>query len=101
MTIEWLPLGAFILATMYTPGPNNISSASFGLAHGYRRTLPYMLGIALGFFLMMLASALLSASLLSAFPSLDAVMRYAGAAYILYLAYVVLKLGYAVDDGKA
>lgn len=100
MQIEWAPLGAFILATMYTPGPNNISSAGLGLAHGYRRTLPYMLGIALGFFLMMLASALLSATLLTAFPALDAVMRYAGAAYILYLAYAVLKLGYAVDDGK-
>ena len=52
-----IPLISFVIVTTFTPGPNNISSAAMGVAYGYRRTIPYLFGIASGFFLVMLAAA--------------------------------------------
>ncbi|MDO9546143.1 MAG: hypothetical protein Q7J07_05270 [Pelolinea sp.] len=34
--IDWLPALTFVLITALTPGPNNLSSASMGVLHGYR-----------------------------------------------------------------
>ena len=40
----------FVMVTTFIPGPNNISSASIGVRYGYRETLKYLTGIAVGFF---------------------------------------------------
>ena len=53
-----------------------------------------MLGLAAGVFLMMLLSGWISTLLLSFFPTLGPALRYLGAAYILYLAFVILKASY-------
>jgi cysteine/O-acetylserine efflux protein len=83
-----------VIVTTYTPGPNNISSASMGVLHGYRRTLSYILGIFTGFFLIMLVCGLVSTLLLRILPSFEVVLRIVGAVYILWLAYHTLKTSY-------
>ena len=98
MQTELLPLITFVLITTFTPGPNNISSAAMGVLHGYQKTLRYLLGICTGFFGMMLLSAGVSASLLNTFPMLESILRYVGAAYILYLAYATRKTSYTFDS---
>jgi len=100
MSENLLPLLSFILATVYTPGPNNISSAAMGVLHGYRKTLPYIMGIITGFFFVMMISAGVSASLLVTFPFLETILRYIGAAYILYLAYATFKSSYTFEEGE-
>jgi cysteine/O-acetylserine efflux protein len=98
MSANLFPLISFVLVTTFTPGPSNISSASVAVLHGYRKTLSYQGGLAAGVFLMMLTSGWISATLLSIFPVLESVFRYAGAAYILYLALGILKASYAFAD---
>ena len=98
LTDNILPLVTFVLITTFTPGPNNISSAAMGVLLGYKKSLRYLLGICVGFFGMMLLSALVSASLLNTIPALETILRYAGAAYILYLAYATLKTSYTFDS---
>jgi len=44
-----LPPAYFFLVTSITPGPNNIMLAASGMNFGYMRSLPHLLGIALGF----------------------------------------------------
>ncbi|MDX1521898.1 MAG: LysE family transporter [Anaerolineae bacterium] len=90
----------FVLITTFTPGPNNISSASMGVLHGYKETLNYLLGIVCGFFLVMLGAGLVSTTLLTLFPAFENVLRFVGAAYILYLAYSILKATYTFDEQK-
>lgn len=85
---------SFVLITTFTPGPNNISSASMGVLHGYKNSLNYLFGITIGFFLMMLLSAWISVSLLMVFPTVEATLRLIGAGYILYLAWGSLKASY-------
>jgi cysteine/O-acetylserine efflux protein len=62
--------------------------------HGYRKTLGYQAGLAAGVFLLMLISGWLSTTIVQMFPSFEPIMRYVGAAYILYLAFGILKASY-------
>jgi len=89
----------FVLITSFTPGPSNVSSAAMGALHGYRRTLKYLFGMTSGFLFVMFLCAWISASLLSLLPTFEPLLRYAGAAYILYLAYGILKASYSFDSG--
>ncbi len=91
MPSEWTAALTFILVTNFTPGPNNILSGSMGALHGFRRTLPFMLGVATGFCGLALACAGLSTALTAWLPSAAPVLRVIGAAYILYLAYGVYR----------
>jgi cysteine/O-acetylserine efflux protein len=89
---------AFVLISSFTPGPSNISSASMAVLHGYKNTLRYQLGLAVGVFALMFLTGLLSTTLLKIFPALEAILRYAGAGYILYLALGILRASYAFTE---
>ena len=99
MSIDLFPLISFVLITTFTPGPANISSASMGVLHGYRKSLRFLLGLVSGLFLVMLLSGLVSGTLLRFFPALEPILRYLGAAYILYLAFSILKASYTFEAG--
>ena len=98
MTTSLLPIISYILISSFTPGPSNISSASLAVLHGYKNTLRYQAGLATGVFLLMLLSGLLSTTLVRTFPALEPIMRYAGAAYVLYLAFGILKASYSFTE---
>jgi len=69
-----------------------------GVLHGYKNTLRYQVGLAAGVFLVMLLSGWISTTLLSLFPALEPALRYIGAAYILYLAFGILKASYIFTE---
>jgi len=94
-SLEIVPLLTFVMITTYTPGPNNISSASMGLLFGYLKSLPFLVGIASGFVIIMLACGGLSGFMTSLVPSLSTWLRWAGCAYILWLAFRTLKASYS------
>jgi cysteine/O-acetylserine efflux protein len=93
-SIQLLPMLSYVFISTFTPGPANISSSSLGVLHGFRRTLHYQAGLAVGVFVMMLAGGLASAALLRWLPALEPALRLIGAAYILYLAYGMLRASY-------
>ena len=98
MNIQYFSLITYILISTFTPGPSNISTASFALLRGYKNTIKYQVGLAAGVFILMSVSGLLSTTLLNSFPSFEPVLRYAGAGYILFLAFENLKTTYAFSD---
>ena len=83
------PLVAFSLVSAGTPGPNNILLWASGAAFGFRRTLPHVLGTAVGIGAMTLAVAIGLGAVLAAFPPLAVAMKVAGSVYLLYLAWQV------------
>jgi threonine/homoserine/homoserine lactone efflux protein len=86
-----------------TPGPNNLMLMASGVHYGVRRTLPHMAGVPLGFGAMTFAIGLGLAGVFARAPWLYVVLRYAAAAYILYLAYRMATakgVGSAVTGGK-
>ena len=98
MGIDFIPLVSFVMVTTFTPGPNNISSASMGVLYGYRDTVKYLAGITVGFFFIMLLCAYVSSTLLNLIPSVEPVLRIIGAAYILWLAIGTARASYAFKD---
>lgn len=98
MTLPLFPLIAYVLISTFTPGPSNISSASIAVLHGYKQTLRYQAGLAMGVFVMMLLSGWISTAVLGLVPVLEPVLRYGGAAYILYLALNLLRASYNFAD---
>jgi len=100
MNIDIVPLISFVIVTTFTPGPNNISSAAMGVTYGYRRTIPYLFGIASGFLLVMLAAAYLSSALLGVMPFAEQYLRWIGSGYILYLAFSTMRANYGFSGNS-
>lgn len=84
----------FSIATAGTPGPNNIMVSAAAANHGFRATFPHILGIAVGFSIMLLILGSGLAGPLAADPRLHNMLRWVGAAWMLWLA---LKI--ALADG--
>jgi cysteine/O-acetylserine efflux protein len=95
-----IPLISFVIITTFTPGPNNISSASMGLMYGYKKTFKYLLGITSGFFIVMIACAYLSSALLTVLPVVERYLRWIGACYILWLAIGTLRSSYSFSKAS-
>ena len=83
----------FALVMFFTPGPNNIMLMSSGLTYGFRRTLPHMAGVTLGFAFMIASVGVGLGTIFIAYPVLESVLKYAGAAYLVYLAIVIAMSG--------
>jgi threonine/homoserine/homoserine lactone efflux protein len=92
------PLVAFAAVTSLTPGPNNIMVTASGANFGFRRTIPHVLGVAIGFTVMVLAIGLGLSGIFEAFPVIHTLLRYGGAAYLLYLAYRIATAAPATPD---
>jgi cysteine/O-acetylserine efflux protein len=101
MDIEMIPLISFVIVTTFTPGPNNISSASMGVMCGYKRTFNFLAGIATGFFFVMMACAYISSALLTTMPIAERYLRWVGALYIVWLAIGILHADYSVSESTA
>lgn len=86
----------FAFAMSATPGPNTTMVAASGANFGLRRTWPHMLGVSLGFPLMLLAVALGAGEALRASPALQSALRWGGAAWMLWLAWRIATAAPAV-----
>ncbi len=94
-----LPLGLFAISTTITPGPNNVMLTASGVNFGFRRTVPHMLGIALGFPAMVAAIGLGLGGLFEAYPQIHEILKYVGIAYLLWLAWKVATAGQSEEAG--
>ena len=76
----------FSIATSGTPGPNNIMVSAAAANHGFRATIPHILGIAVGLAVMLLVFGSGLAGPLAADPRLHRILRWVGVAWMLWLA---------------
>jgi threonine/homoserine/homoserine lactone efflux protein len=76
----------FVSVMYLTPGPNNIMVLSSGLSFGFRPTVPHIAGITFGCAFMVSAVGLGFGTIFVAYPVLQTILKYAGAAYLVYLA---------------
>ncbi len=86
---ELLSLFLFMLGTGCSPGPNNIVASYSGFNFGIIKTLPHMLGVILGFTLMV---SILNFGLINIFkiyPLLQDILKISGSIFLIYLAYKI------------
>jgi threonine/homoserine/homoserine lactone efflux protein len=92
------PLILFAAAMCLTPGPNVVMITAAAANFGFRRVVPPMLGITVGFAIMIVAAGLGLAGLFQAEPRLQVVLKYVGTAYLLYLAWRIARAHAAHGD---
>ncbi len=86
-TDAFLALLVYALVTSITPGPNNFMLLASGVNFGFVRTIPHMLGIGMGFLSLLLGVGFGLGAVLTAFPALHTLLKIAGGAYLVYLAW--------------
>ena len=90
MSLETLlALFLFAFTTSITPGPNNMMLFASGVNFGFRRTIPHMFGIGAGFFSLLIAVGLGLGALMQSVPLLYTVLKFAGGAYLLWIAWKI------------
>ena len=90
----------FVFSVSITPGPNNVMIMTSGLNHGVKKSLPHLLGINLGFTLMLIIVGLGLGSLFEAVPGLHTMIKIIGASYLLYLAWIIGRTPTGPESGK-
>jgi len=79
----------FAFATAGTPGPNNMMLLASGANFGFRRTILHILGISAGLGAMVVAMGWGLSGVFRALPILHEILKWAGAAYMLWLAWKI------------
>ena len=79
----------FAVISAFTPGPNNMMLAASAATFGFRATWPHILGITVGFNLMVVTGLLGLNELFSAFPLVYNSARYAAFCFLLYLCWKI------------
>lgn len=94
MSIEiLLALSVFAFVSSITPGPNNVMLMSSGATFGFKRTLPHMFGVGLGFGLMVFLVGIGLAQIMSELDNGYQVLKIISIAYLLFLAFKIANSG--------
>ncbi|OHX14694.1 hypothetical protein BI347_15165 [Chromobacterium sphagni] len=88
-------LVTYLLVMSITPGPNNLVLASSGVNFGFSRTLPSLLGMALGLSLQVGILTVALGALMSLMESLQLYLAIAGCCYLLWLSWGMARAGAA------
>lgn len=86
---EFTALLVLATAMSFSPGPNTTLSTALGANHGFRRALPFVCAVPVGWGALLLVCALGLGALVVAVPLLSWAVKIVGVAYLLWLAFKV------------
>ena len=92
-TPNLLAVITFAMVTAFTPGPNNLMLAASGANFGFRRTVPHIAGITIGFMTVFLAASAGLASLFATLPQLYDLLKVLSVLFLIYLAWRIGSAG--------
>ncbi|MEX3981622.1 LysE family translocator [Paraburkholderia sp. EG287A] len=95
---HWLPFAVASAILVAIPGPTVLLVVSYALGHGRRYALATTAGVALGDFTAMTASMLGLGVILAASATLFSVLKWIGAAYLIYLGVKLWRAPVGVGD---
>jgi len=94
-------MAAFALASSITPGPVNIVALGSGARYGFSASLHHATGATVGFSLLLLLTGSGLHELIIRWPQLTSVIRWAGAAFLLYMAWRLASDAGELNTGPA
>ena len=97
--MQLLPLILFGIATAFSPGPNNIMTSYTAFNFGFRKAIPTMLGVIIGWTLLIILLQLTSAAVFEKYKFIQTIIKILGSIYLLYMAYK-LSFGGKTSDNK-
>jgi threonine/homoserine/homoserine lactone efflux protein len=90
----------FSFVTSVSPGPNNTFLLSSGANFGLKKSLPYLNGIMVGLSGMMIALGAGLGVIFTTLPLVYQVLKWVGFAYIVYLAFLIVKSTSKSETGE-
>jgi threonine/homoserine/homoserine lactone efflux protein len=100
--MNWQDFTALLVlatAMSFSPGPNNTLSATLAANYGLRRAMPFVSSVPIGWGVLLGLCALGLGALLSAAPVLSQVIKWVGAAYLVWLAQKIARSGRPDEAG--
>jgi threonine/homoserine/homoserine lactone efflux protein len=94
---NWAAFAAASAVLLVIPGPTILLVVSYALGQGWRAALPISVGVALGDFTAMTLSMLGIGALLAASATVFTLLKWAGAAYLVYLGIRLYRAGGALE----
>ena len=87
----------YMIVMDITPGPNNLTMLYLGSRYGLKGTRKFLTASVICFFLKMVLCGALNQALADFIPQIMNVLKWLGAAYMLYLAFIMAKSGWAKE----
>ncbi|MBB6468309.1 LysE family translocator [Aminobacter carboxidus] len=94
---SWAAFAAASAVLLVIPGPTILLVVSYALGQGWRTALPMAVGVALGDFTAMTLSMLGIGALLAASATVFTMLKWIGAAYLIYLGIKLFRAGGSLD----
>lgn len=88
----------YMVVASITPGPNNLMCLFLGATCGVKGARKFMMGSFTGFVVKMLLCGALNMALAQLVPVLVPYLKWIGAAYMLYLGFVMAREGFKKDE---
>lgn len=82
---------SYVFVVTFTPGPNNILSIASASKYGFKKTLKFISGVFIGFFIIMLLCSYFNLLLYNIMPKVKIFMGLFGAVYMVYLSIKIIK----------
>lgn len=89
----FIALSLLAMVASFTPGPNNALVAASAVNFGIRKTIPHILGISIGFSLMIFLVGLVLGALFEQSVLLRETLRWIGIVLLIYVAYKIATSG--------
>jgi threonine/homoserine/homoserine lactone efflux protein len=96
---NWAAWTVFVLVAAVTPGPNNTMLLNSGGRFGVRRSLPHLLGVCVGFWLMFSATGAGLGALIVNVPASQIALKALALAVFVWLAYSMATAPFAPIGG--
>lgn len=100
--INWLNIIVYTSVLSITPGPNNINCMYLAVRGGFASIKKFLIGSMLAFFVKIVLCGYLNLLLATVMPTITSYLKWAGAIYMLYLAWHMAKSGWEEEkeDGS-
>ena len=86
-----IALAGFALVSSITPGPNNLMLMASGANFGFRRTVPHMAGVGIGFVVMVILVGIGLSGLFELYPAAHSVLLVFSVLYLVWLAWKIAR----------
>ena len=87
MYSQIIPLILFAIAASFSPGPNNIVTSYTSFNFGFKKTIPTMLGVVIGWMTLVVFLQMSSGVIFKQFEELQIIIKIFGSIYLFYMAY--------------
>ena len=83
------PILSFAMIAAITPGPNNIILSTNAVNHGFRKTIPLIMGVFFGFLSVLTLCLLGIGEVYESFPAIALIIKIVAICFLTYLSYKI------------